>query len=248
MQNHKITAIWGVRLLDEGFTQIPNLLIRNYRKLGIEHGEFGFICTILTYQHDTRDPYPSLETLADHLGVSTKQIQKWIKSLKEKGLLIVGRRPHNVNNGHFAENVYNFQPLIQALLNLVGDKSVLDISDHDVVYLSEPEELEVGLDTEPEELEVEPEEPEVVDPQEPEVLEPEELQVGTKIIYKNTHQNTHVRKYNYTQSKPSHIQTQRQKQYAQPYSRNAYQQKPIAQPQRIRDERYARFYQLFPDC
>ena len=66
--NDRLEAIWGHRLLDEGFLGIPNIIVRNYRKLGIEHGEFGFICTILTYKHDVKDPYPTEDKLAAHLN------------------------------------------------------------------------------------------------------------------------------------------------------------------------------------
>ncbi|WP_091161967.1 helix-turn-helix domain-containing protein [Paenibacillus sp. 453mf] len=81
-ENSKLEIIWGNRLLDEGFTSLPNLLVRNYRRLGIQHGEFGFITVLLSYKHDARDPFPSRKTLADNLDCSEKQIDKWIKALK----------------------------------------------------------------------------------------------------------------------------------------------------------------------
>lgn len=43
-ENKKFNVIWGNEIPTEGFTMIPNVLIRNYRKLGIQHGEFGFLC------------------------------------------------------------------------------------------------------------------------------------------------------------------------------------------------------------
>ncbi len=119
-----IETIWGIKTLDEGFTIIPNIIIRNYRRLNISHGEWGLICTLLTYKHDERDPYPSQETLASHLGVSVRQIKKWVDGLVDKKLLIVGQR-RNTKNNQYGNSVYNFKPLIQAALKLVGPPEVM---------------------------------------------------------------------------------------------------------------------------
>lgn len=144
-QKTPLEVIWGHRLLDEGFTAIPNIVIRNYRTLGIEHGEWGFICTLLTYKHDQRDPYPSQETIAEHMKVSVRQVKKWSESLVVKNLLLVGQRRH-VKNRQFGSAVYNFKPLIQAALALVGEAPLPESnSDWDVEY-REPGVPEVHLD------------------------------------------------------------------------------------------------------
>nr|NNM91567.1 helix-turn-helix domain-containing protein [Bacilli bacterium] len=141
-----LEAIWGNRLLDEGFLGIPNLVVRNYRQLGIEHGEFGLICTILTYKHDGRDPYPSHDTLAEHLQCSTRQVRKWIDSLEAKQLLKVGRR-RNKESKQLGPMVYNFHPLIDAALQLVGEKPLPESADQwDIEYQTplEPEVPNLG--------------------------------------------------------------------------------------------------------
>lgn len=148
-EDRRIEAIWGVKLLDEGFLSIPNILVRNYRKLGIEHGEWGLICTILTYKHDTRDPYPSQETLAEHLGVGRKQIEKWTKSLHEKGLILIGQR-RNTNSKKFGNAVYNFRPLIDAALALVGEKPLPSpVQNEWEIEYKKPSDLEVGTVVDP---------------------------------------------------------------------------------------------------
>lgn len=108
----RVTAIWGDDLLVDGFSPIPNFLIRHYRELGIEHGEWGFICTVLSFKHDSRDPYPEQSTLAGMLKVSTRQIRKWTDSLVKKRLLLVVRR----YNGSL---VYNFTPLLHRVQSLL---------------------------------------------------------------------------------------------------------------------------------
>ena len=135
-QPSPIEIIWGTRILDEGFTSIPNILVRNYRSLGIEHGEWGLICTLLSYKHDNRDPFPEQETLAGHLQVSVRQVRKWTDSLVDKGLLRVGRRRHNQTK-QFGALVYNLLPLINRVLELVGDKPLSpSVDDFDIEYTS----------------------------------------------------------------------------------------------------------------
>lgn len=184
-EDRRIEAIWGVKLLDEGFLSIPNILVRNYRKLGIEHGEWGLICTILTYKHDTRDPYPSQETLAEHLGVSRKQIEKWTKSLHEKGLVLIGQR-RNVNSKKFGNAVYNFRPLIDAALSLVGEKPLpSQVQNEWNIEYKKPSELEVGAAMEPQVGT----EPEVGTALEPQVGMESEPQVRTNRSLEYTHEN-----------------------------------------------------------
>jgi hypothetical protein len=166
--NERLEAIWGHRLLDEGFLGIPNIIVRNYRRLGIEHGEFGLICTILTYKHNTHDPYPSHEKLAEHLQCSTRQVRKWIDSLEAKQLLLIGRR-RNKDSKQLGPMVYNFKPLIDAALNLVGVTPFSNPEDDWDIEYQKPLEPEVPLGKDkPVEPEV-PLEPQVRGPLEPEV-------------------------------------------------------------------------------
>lgn len=57
-QTH-VEVIWGTPILDEGFTPIPNLVIRYASEL-MTPKEFQFICVLATFKHDSRDPHPSL--------------------------------------------------------------------------------------------------------------------------------------------------------------------------------------------
>ena len=134
MNDTRLEIMWGTRLLDDGFTSIPNILIRNYRKLGIEHGEWGFICTVLTFKHDHNDPYPSRKTLAEMLCCSERQIEKWVSSLVSKNLLLTGQRK-NTTTQKWDNRVFNFKPLLDALMELIGDKPLPDPEpDYDIVW------------------------------------------------------------------------------------------------------------------
>ncbi|MDX8367877.1 helix-turn-helix domain-containing protein [Cytobacillus sp. IB215665] len=124
MENNRLEIMWGTPILDEGFTAIPNLIIRSYRKLGITHAEYGFISILLTYKHDARDPYPSQDTICDHLGVKRHAITKMINSLLDKKLIEVGQRFND--KGEFQSNIYNFKPLVDKCLQLVGESRLPD--------------------------------------------------------------------------------------------------------------------------
>ncbi|MDN4090983.1 helix-turn-helix domain-containing protein [Paenibacillus polymyxa] len=128
----KLEIIWSSSLLIRGFTGIPNLLVRHYRELGIQHGEFGFLANLLSYKHDHNDPYPSQDTLAANMNCTTRQIRKWIDSLTKKALLITNKvyNPSTLKD----RTVYNFQPLINKLLQLTtGEANSQIVQPHSVV-------------------------------------------------------------------------------------------------------------------
>jgi PAS domain S-box-containing protein len=98
---------------------IPVSLARNYRKLGMTHGEWGLLCTILTYKQGSKNPSPSEEALAHNLQCSTRQIRKWIYSIKGKNLLHVDR--HRDDESKWNTNNYNFNPLLHATDHLINN-------------------------------------------------------------------------------------------------------------------------------
>jgi len=139
-------SMWGTAILDEGFTQIPNMVIRNWTKVGVKAGEWALITAILTYKHDHRDPYPSQEQLAEDLSCHINQIKRWIKSLKEKKLIRVGRR-RNVTNKRWDNSVYNFKPLLDAIMKLKGETPLPDSQlDFEIEWEDEPDTQNVSMD------------------------------------------------------------------------------------------------------
>ncbi|KAB2328972.1 hypothetical protein F7731_23775 [Cytobacillus depressus] len=141
--------IWGSQILDEGFTIIPNIITRNYRNLGMTHGEYAFIALLSTFKHDTKDPYPSQTTLAKlYFGEEYKEenseraIRKIVNSLKKKTLLRTGKR-RNVTSGKFGNSVYSLQPLINACLKLQGEKQIELPVEYDIEWDDEPQEQKV---------------------------------------------------------------------------------------------------------
>jgi len=118
-----VQSMWGVRILDKGFTNLPNLIIRHATRVGLSKAEFHLISIILTFKHDTEDPFPSQETIAKYYfgdnykpGTSERSIRRILESLEEKGLILIGYKYNE--RGKRACSVYNFEPLIEAVLEL----------------------------------------------------------------------------------------------------------------------------------
>ena len=124
MSMEMVTAKWGVAILDHGFTNLPNMLIRCFRRLdpAIEHGEMSLLTTLFSYQHGPNAPHPSMKTLAENLGCSEKQIQKWVASLNKKGYLEIEQYAYE--DGRWSTNHYNFKKLIDAVCAFYGEEEL----------------------------------------------------------------------------------------------------------------------------
>jgi AcrR family transcriptional regulator len=58
-------------------------------------------------------PHPSIQRIADTMGVNRVQIYRYAKSLEEKGFLIITQRFDERNQQQ--TNEYDFTPLIEAV-------------------------------------------------------------------------------------------------------------------------------------
>lgn len=87
--NHDYTFSkrWSARLVADGYTDIPNALIRNQGKLGITSTEMVVIQCLASHQWDHRLPFPATSTLATYTGKSNGTIKSSLRSLESKGYL-----------------------------------------------------------------------------------------------------------------------------------------------------------------
>ncbi|WP_066399492.1 sigma-54 interaction domain-containing protein [Neobacillus mesonae] len=88
---------------DQTFSTLSKFA-RHYRRLGITHGEWGLICAIFTYKSVDWTFHFTEEELAAHLDCGTRQIRKWLYSLRKKEMLILERS--------WKKTGYNFKPLL----------------------------------------------------------------------------------------------------------------------------------------
>jgi hypothetical protein len=112
----RLSVRFGDDLLQEGFTAVPNLVLKYYRDLDILIQEMMFVIHIWQYWWSEKDPYPSLPAIATRMGISRRQAQNYVSSLKQKGYLITNERI-DPELGQVT-NEYDFSPLFQAVLQL----------------------------------------------------------------------------------------------------------------------------------
>lgn len=107
---------FGIELMREGFTAVPNRIRKRYRMIGMTPTEYVLWETIISFQHHEELPWPSEERLADMMIKSSRTIRRYIKRLEEKGFLIVERGEKNQHGT--TTNRYDFSPLYEQILTL----------------------------------------------------------------------------------------------------------------------------------
>src|ERR671923_2931436 len=109
----KIVQLWG-EILDEGFTSVPNILLRYRYNLGLKPQHLMLIIDIMSFKWDTGDPFPSYSTLAQRAGVAERSIMRIVQDLEELNLL--KRTPRfDEESGAQTTTVFDFRPLIEKL-------------------------------------------------------------------------------------------------------------------------------------
>lgn len=94
-----------------GWTALPSILLDKQPALGIDSIDLNILLQLMKYWWIKDDlPYPSKETLAELVGVTTSTIRKRIKRMEEEGLM--QRITRRDKNGGQQSNFYSFDGLI----------------------------------------------------------------------------------------------------------------------------------------
>jgi len=117
-----IAEKWGVKIAERGFAQVPNyllllnqFLVKEKRLSPVEL--LVLIQLVGSWWRKDAMPFPSMTTLANRCGVSSRQIQRAINRLEGDGLI---RRVNRRSQGVISSNAYDMAPLVE-LLNIVAD-------------------------------------------------------------------------------------------------------------------------------
>jgi len=104
---------WGVRLLDNGHTSIPNFMFDHYTEAGVTRREFLVVLHLARYQYETpgSECRPALATVARQMGYSVRGLQKVLTKLEERGLLVKHHRPGK-------PTIYDFRGFSRAVLTI----------------------------------------------------------------------------------------------------------------------------------
>ncbi len=109
----KIVQIWG-DVLDEGFTSVPNILLRYRSNLRIKSHHLALIIDIMSFKWDSENPFPSYSALAERAGMTERRIMQTAQELEKLNLLIRTQR-FNEDTGVQITTIFDFRPLIQEL-------------------------------------------------------------------------------------------------------------------------------------
>ena len=110
----KIVQIWG-EILDEGFTSVPNILLRYRSKIGLKPKHIMLIIDIMSYKWDAGYPFPSYSTLSQRSGIEERSVKRITQDLEELGLLVKTPRFDN-KTGAQTTTVFDFRPLVTKLI------------------------------------------------------------------------------------------------------------------------------------
>jgi hypothetical protein len=105
---------WGTAVMQLGFTIFPSLIFRAQQRLGLNPTQFAVLLQICDYWWEPgRKPFPSKATLAERLGLSPRQVQRYIAELETAGLLkrIERRAAHRGK----LSNEYDLSGLVERL-------------------------------------------------------------------------------------------------------------------------------------
>ena len=131
----KIIQIWG-EILDEGFTSVPNILLRYRTRIGLKPKHIMLIIDIMSYKWDSQYPFPSYSTLAHRSGIDERSVKRITQDLEELRLLIKTPR-FDDETGAQVTTVFDFRPLVQKLIEEMN-------KGEDEAYSDDEEEYGVG--------------------------------------------------------------------------------------------------------
>lgn len=121
----KIVQIWG-EILDEGFTSVPNILLRYRSRIGLKPKHIMLIIDIMSYKWDAGYPFPSYSTLSQRSGVEERSVKRITQDLEELGLLVKTPRFDSETRAQVT-TVFDFRPLIKKLIEEMNrDDEIVD--------------------------------------------------------------------------------------------------------------------------
>lgn len=118
----RATAKWGP-IMGSDFTMVPNTLIKNYQRLGLNPTEFVVLLNLLEpWWYGDRRPFIRTTTVAERMATTVRTVQRSIQKLKKLDLVSTSEGPSPKDPSDMV-TFYHFDGLIKALQNLPGRES-----------------------------------------------------------------------------------------------------------------------------
>ena len=109
MKERNIVLETSDPVVTEGFTQVPNFILKN-KKLSV--GEKMTFAMFLSYAWNNERCFPGQEKLADDIGAGVRSVNRFIKGLEAKGFLTIQRR------GLGKTNIYTLRYQVKKALGM----------------------------------------------------------------------------------------------------------------------------------
>lgn len=114
VRTQELSKRWGNKVIDEGWTAIPNTLIERQQALQLNPTEMNILLILLKYWWaDNKLPFPSKTTIAEFINRDVSTVRKNLKSLEDKGL--IQRESRFYEKGGQSSNAYNLSGLVARL-------------------------------------------------------------------------------------------------------------------------------------
>ncbi|MEM5371023.1 helix-turn-helix domain-containing protein [Paraburkholderia azotifigens] len=111
---------WGKAVMKLGFCIVPSLLLRAQQRLGLNPTQLAVLMQLADFWWDQeRKPYPSKQALSERLGLSPRQVQRYLAELEAAGL--VRRIERHATNGGILSNEYDLSGLVERLKKIAPD-------------------------------------------------------------------------------------------------------------------------------
>jgi predicted transcriptional regulator len=108
---------WGRAVLKLGYSMIPSLIFRAQARLGLSSTQLVLLLHLADYWwHRDHVPFPSKASLAERMGLSPRQIQRYLTELEQGGFITREER-YATNKGQ-QSNGYNLTGLVEKLRRL----------------------------------------------------------------------------------------------------------------------------------
>src|SRR5690606_37034863 len=108
---------WSSKVMDLGFCILPSLLFRAQRRLGLSPTQLAVLVQLADFWWDAgRKPFPKKADLALRLGLSERQVQRYIAELETAGF--VQRIERTASHRGKISNEYDLSGLVEKLTAL----------------------------------------------------------------------------------------------------------------------------------
>jgi Mn-dependent DtxR family transcriptional regulator len=118
-QEERISVRWGISL-GNGFTEVPNIILDNYARLGVTPQEAMLLIHIARYcfeKQSDSEAFPSVSRLAAEMGRSKRYVLTLLAKLKEKKLIDITHRDG-------LPSIYDLSPLAKKCMELASSQPV----------------------------------------------------------------------------------------------------------------------------